>query len=119
LFLLYKNRFSFCSWHPEDIDRVLPSLDRETPLKLENSLSISVDWQSGQLMPFSDGDPNTSFSNSDSHFRHLYSKIGMATSNRFSWPDNGITVGSRQSTVGSDWLIGSKLLISWMLIVDY
>jgi hypothetical protein len=29
--------------HPDDIGRVLPSLDRETPLKLENSLSISVD----------------------------------------------------------------------------
>jgi hypothetical protein len=32
------------AWQDEhDIGRVLPSLDRETPLKLENSLSISVD----------------------------------------------------------------------------
>jgi len=66
--------------HPEDMGRVLPSLARETPLKLEKSLSISRDWQSGQLIPFSD-DPRTSFSNSDSHFKHLYSKIGMTTSN--------------------------------------
>lgn len=68
--------------HPEDIGCVLPSLDRETPLKLEKSLSISGDWQSGQLIPFSDDLPRTSFSNSDSHFKHLYSKMGMATSNR-------------------------------------
>jgi hypothetical protein len=33
---------------PEDIDRVVPSLERETPLKLEKSLSTSFDWQSGQ-----------------------------------------------------------------------
>jgi hypothetical protein len=66
--------------HPEDIEWVAPSLDRETPLKLEKSLSISFDWHRGQAIPFSDDAPKTSFSNSDSHFRHLYSKIGMATS---------------------------------------
>jgi hypothetical protein len=33
---------------PEDIDLVVPSLERETPLKLENNLSTSFDWQSGQ-----------------------------------------------------------------------
>jgi len=66
--------------HPEDRDRVLPSLERETPLKLEKSLSTSCDWQSGQWMPFSDETLKTSFSNSASHFKHLYSKMGMATS---------------------------------------
>ncbi len=54
--------------HPEDIECVAPSLERETPLKLEKSLSISCDWQSGQASPFSDDAPNTSFSNSLSHF---------------------------------------------------
>ena len=68
--------------HPEDIGRDVPSLERETPLKLENSLSISPDWQSGQAIPFSDDIPKISFSNSDSHFRHLYSNMGMATSNQ-------------------------------------
>jgi hypothetical protein len=29
--------------HPEDIECVAPSLERETPLKLEKSLSISCD----------------------------------------------------------------------------
>jgi hypothetical protein len=62
------------------MERVVPSLDLETPLKLENSLSISAEWQSGHATPFSDGVPKTSFSNSDSHFKHLYSKIGMITS---------------------------------------
>jgi hypothetical protein len=33
---------------PDDIDRVEPSLERETPLKLEKSRSTSFDWQSGQ-----------------------------------------------------------------------
>ena len=63
--------------HPEDIGRDVPSLERETPLKLENSLSISPDWQSGQAIPFSDDIPKISFSNSDSHFRHLYSNMGI------------------------------------------
>ena len=67
--------------HPEDIEWVAPSLDRETPLKLEKSLSISFDWHWGHSIPFSDDAPKTSFSNSESHFKHLYSKIGMATSN--------------------------------------
>lgn len=74
------------AWHeeqPEDIVCVLPSLERETPLKLENSLSISPDWQSGQLIPFSEDAPNTSFSNSESHFRHLNSNIGISTSSPF------------------------------------
>lgn len=66
---------------PDDIERVLPSLDRDTPLKLENSLSTLVELQSGQLTPSSDP-PKTIFSNSDSHFRHLYSKIGMITSTK-------------------------------------
>jgi hypothetical protein len=30
--------------HPEDIAWLVPSLDRETPLKQEKSLSISRDW---------------------------------------------------------------------------
>ncbi len=32
---------------PDDIDRVEPSLERETPLKLEKSLSTSFESQSG------------------------------------------------------------------------
>lgn len=65
---------------PEDSDRVLPSLERDTPLKLEKSCSISWDWQSGHDIPFPEDVPNTSFSNSDLHFVHLYSKIGINTS---------------------------------------
>jgi hypothetical protein len=65
--------------HPEDIVWVLPSLERETPLKLENSLSTSLDSQSGQEIPLSE-DPKISFSNSDSHFKHLYSNMGMFSS---------------------------------------
>jgi len=64
--------------HPEDMEWVVPSLDRETPLKLEKSRSTSPDLQSGHCVPFSDA-PKTSFSNSDSHFRHLYSKMGIHT----------------------------------------
>lgn len=64
--------------HPEDMEWVLPSLPRETPLKLEKSCSISFDWQSGQSISVEE--PNTSFSNSDSHFKHLYSKMGISTS---------------------------------------
>jgi len=48
-------------------------------LKLEKSLSIFCDRQSGHWMPLSD-DPKTNFSNSDSQLKHLYSKIGMVTS---------------------------------------
>lgn len=62
--------------HPEDMECVEPSLERETPLKLEKSLSIACDWQSGQEISASD-DPNTSFSNSDSHFWQRYSNIGI------------------------------------------
>jgi hypothetical protein len=65
--------------HPDDMEWVLPSLPRETPLKLEKSCSISFDWQSGQSISVEA--PNTSFSKSDSHFKHLYSKIGILTSN--------------------------------------
>jgi hypothetical protein len=57
----------------------VPSLERDTPLKQENSLSTSFDWQSGHWMPFSEA-PKTSFSNSDSHFKHLYSNMGMTIS---------------------------------------
>ena len=66
--------------HPDDIEWVVPSPDRETPLKLEKSLSISFDWHWGQAIPFSDDAPKTSFSNSESHFKHLYSKIGILIS---------------------------------------
>jgi len=62
---------------PEDIECVVPSLERDTPLKLEKSRSTSFDWQPGQQIPLSD-DPNTIFSNSVSHLRHRYSKIGIA-----------------------------------------
>jgi hypothetical protein len=61
---------------PEDMVCELPSVERETPLKLEKRRSIFSDWQSGHSMPLSD-DPKTNFSNSDSHCKHLYSKIGM------------------------------------------
>jgi hypothetical protein len=64
---------------PLDMECVLPSLDFETPLKHENSFSTSPDWHSGQETPFSE-DPKTSFSNSDLHFKHLNSNIGIATS---------------------------------------
>lgn len=64
---------------PLDMERVLPSLDLETPLKHEKSLSISLLSHSGQETPFSEG-PKTSFSNSDWHFRHLNSNIGITTS---------------------------------------
>jgi len=32
---------------PDDIECVEPSLERETPLKQEKSLSTSFEWQSG------------------------------------------------------------------------
>jgi len=64
--------------HPEDKECVIPSLPRETPLKQELSCSTSFDWQSGQLIPFSEEEPRISFSNTELHFRHLYSKIGIA-----------------------------------------
>jgi len=55
---------------PDERERVLPLLERETPLKLENSLSISCDSHWGHAIPSSDSDPKTSFSNSERHFRH-------------------------------------------------
>jgi hypothetical protein len=58
--------------HPDDMVWLLPSLERLTPLNAEKSCSTLFDWHSGQAIPFSD-DPNTSFSNSFSHFRHLNS----------------------------------------------
>jgi hypothetical protein len=58
--------------HPDDIVWELPSLERLTPLKQEKSLSTLLDLQSGQAIPSSDP-PNTNFSNSHSHFEHLYS----------------------------------------------
>jgi hypothetical protein len=71
---------------------VLPSLERETPLKLEKSCSTSGAWQSGHLMPFPDDAPKTSFSNSDSHFKHLYSKMGInpSTPKFFHYQDRSI-----------------------------
>jgi hypothetical protein len=66
--------------HLEDRDRVLPSPDRETPLKQEKILSTLCDLHSGQSMSFSEDIPKTSFSNSELHFKHLYSKIGITTS---------------------------------------
>jgi len=65
---------------PEDIECVLPSLERETPLKLEKSCSTSPDWHSGQTIPLFRDCPKTSFSNSEEHLRHRYSKMGMAAS---------------------------------------
>jgi hypothetical protein len=62
---------------PDDMDLVDPSLPRETPLKQEKSCSTSLDSQSGHWIPFPDPEPKTSFSNSASHFRHLYSNIGI------------------------------------------
>jgi len=64
---------------PLDMDWVLPSLERETPEKQEKSFSTSSDWQPGQEIPLSEF-PNTSFSNSDSHFKHLNSNIGITSS---------------------------------------
>ena len=52
---------------PEDIEWVLPSLERDTPLKLEKSCSTSSDWQWGQDIPFPEDDANTSFSKSFPH----------------------------------------------------
>jgi hypothetical protein len=66
---------------PLDMECVLPSLDLETPLKQEKSFSTFVLSHSGQETPLSD-DPKTSFSNSDWHFRHLNSNIGIKTSNK-------------------------------------
>ena len=65
---------------PEDIEWLVPSLERETPLKQEKILSTSSDSHSGQAIPFSEEDPMMSFSNSDLHFKHLYSNIGMISS---------------------------------------
>jgi len=64
---------------PLDMEWVLPSLDLETPLKQEKSFSTCSLSHSGQETPLSD-EPKTSFSNSESHFKHLNSNIGMATS---------------------------------------
>jgi hypothetical protein len=50
--------------HPDDMGRVDPSLERETPLKLENSVSVSTDWQQGQATEFAEEAPKTSLSNS-------------------------------------------------------
>ena len=64
---------------PLDMECVVPSLDFETPLKQEKSFSTCSLSHSGQDTPLSD-DPKTSFSNSDSHFKHLNSNIGITTS---------------------------------------
>jgi len=64
---------------PLDMECVLPSLDLETPLKQEYCFSTFSELHSGQEMPSSE-DPKTSFSNSDSHFVHLNSNIGITTS---------------------------------------
>ena len=65
---------------PLDMEWVVPSLPRDTPLKHENSCSTSSDWQSGQVTLFPVEGPTTSFSNSDAHFKHLNSYIGIAAS---------------------------------------
>jgi hypothetical protein len=59
---------------------VLPSLPLETPLKQEKSLSTSGESQQVQWIPSAPEELKTSFSNSESHFKHLYSKIGIITS---------------------------------------
>jgi len=65
---------------PEDIEWLVPSLERETPLKQEKTRSTSPEAQSGHAIALSDEDPMMSFSNSDLHFKHLYSNIGMISS---------------------------------------
>jgi len=77
---------------------VVPSLERETPLKLEKSRSTSFDRQSGHSTPFPEAAPNTSFSNSDSHFRHLYSNMGISLPTWLYRTLNATTVGTALPT---------------------
>jgi hypothetical protein len=86
--------------HAEDRDRVLPSPERETPLKQEKILSTSRDLHSGQSMSFSEDTPRTSFSNSVSHFKHLYSKMGINP--LFLTNDTMVGVGQKDAA-GSLW----------------